>query len=165
MKAPSSCQGLESQIIYICSSQKIIAYSQQICIYGRSRQLHSFRVSSHNTLIDLNTSPSNLLECLLHIEGQVSLAVEQGCSLTKDRLDSRKNFHTLTNLTQESGTPTSIEQDSESSVPDLANLLTLQFPEILLCPEILKRLDYEALRKKFETTATYPNKPGVIHNA
>ena len=71
---------------------------------------------------------------LLSIKGQVSLAVEQNSSLTQDRLASRKHFCARANLTEASGTPNSIEEDSGRSSPALACPSSLQFPGMLQCP-------------------------------
>ena len=78
--------------------------------------------------------PSYWLVSLLSIKGQVSIAVEQDYSLTQDRLASRKNFHSISKLTEASGIPSSIEENSGKSAPGMAGSSALQFPGTLLFP-------------------------------
>ena len=66
---------------------------------------------------------------LLSIEGQ---AVEQNVSLNRNRLESRKNLCTMASLTDVSGIPKSIEEDSESSAPALASSAVSR--NITMCP-------------------------------
>ena len=94
-------------------------------------ELHSFRMSSHNT-INCKHGQCDRLVRLLSIEDQVNLAVEQDSSLTQDRLASRKNFRATASLTK------SIEEDSGSTILAQANSSALQFSGILLCPVIQK---------------------------
>ena len=56
--------------------------------------------------------PSNWLVRILSIGGQVSLAMEQVSSLTQDRFESLNNFRSLSNLTEASGIPNSMEKNS-----------------------------------------------------
>ena len=99
--------------------------------------------------------PSNWLVRLLSIKGLVSLAVEQDFSLTQGRLASRKNFRSMSNLTEANGIPNSIEEDFGRNAPDQVSSSGLQFPEMLLCPgthfseTLEKRLERRSILELF----------------
>ena len=92
-------------------------------------ELHSFRVSAHNAMTrkynnrgrDNVTikSKSNWLVCLLSIKSLVRLSVEQDAALIQDNLAFQKNFRAMANLTEASGIPNTIGEDSGRSAPAL----------------------------------------------
>ena len=69
--------------------------------------------------------PSNWLVRLLSTKGEVSLAAEKDSSLTHDRSASCKNFRLISNLTEASGIPNSIEEDSRRSAPTVSRNVTV----------------------------------------
>ena len=125
----------------------------------------SFRMSSHNAMTckhdrDMTSRPRprNWLVHLLPIKGQVSLAVEQDSSLTQDRLASRKNFRSMSNLTEESWIPNSIEEDCGRRAPALSSSAALQFPRMLLWPgtqtreSLVKRPERKSRQRRHSLT-------------
>ena len=82
----------------------------------------------------LRPSPSNWLVRLLSIEDQVSLAVDQDCSVIHNRLASRENFLAMANLNEVSCILKSIEENSGRSASALASSSVLQFPGMSQCP-------------------------------
>ena len=76
---------------------------------------------------------------LLSIRGQVSLAIEQHSSLTQDRLASRKNFRSISDLTEAIGENVTVPGDPHQWKAG------------------------EAPRKKVETAAAFPNDSKVVY--
>ena len=74
----------------------------------------------------------------------MSLAMEQDSSSTQDKMASRKNFRSMSNLIEANGIPKSIKEDSSRSTSALASSSVVQFPKMLLCPEsrTSETLDY-----------------------
>ena len=71
------------------------------------------------TMLEMMSRPngSNWLVRHPFIKGQVSLAVQQDSLLTQDMLASQRNFCSMSDLTDASGTPNSIEEDPGRSTP------------------------------------------------
>ena len=101
-----------------------------------------------------------------------------GLLIDQDRLASRNNFRAISSLTETSGIPNSIEEDSGRSAAALASSSALHFPGMLLCPEtptseILKRPEIRARQRRHSLTILelfaksrqdqFPATSGYIH--